>query len=219
MYQIESMRGNSQLKQAKKEELALIAEELLNEQKNMEELWEKMQIRKKDELSNRALGTNKATEKMLEDNVEKKRLDKKALKGLLWKNIANRIGGQLHSKYEFSGPKEGNSGIGGLFKSLNKVIGAATTSQQSRAGGNENMYNQLSSESYFNESLLKPSVNHMTSIEEEDEEIAAIDRTFTKNNPHQLNNMVPKEKLHEVVANAGPFKRHRIIKSHRYKKP
>jgi hypothetical protein len=29
---------------------------------------------------------------MLDDNVEKKRLDKKALKGLLWKNIANRIG-------------------------------------------------------------------------------------------------------------------------------
>ncbi len=42
MYQIESMRGNSQLKQSKKEELALIAEELLNEQKNKEELWEKM---------------------------------------------------------------------------------------------------------------------------------------------------------------------------------
>ena len=40
MYQIESMRGNSQLKQAKKEELALIAEELLKEQKNKEELWE-----------------------------------------------------------------------------------------------------------------------------------------------------------------------------------
>lgn len=91
MYQIESMRGNSQLKQAKKEELALIAEELLNEQKNKEELWEKMQVRKKEELSNRALGTNKATEKML-DKVEKKRLDKKALKGLLWKNFANRIG-------------------------------------------------------------------------------------------------------------------------------
>lgn len=91
MYQIESMRGNSQLKQAKKEELALIAEELLNEQKNKEELWEKMQVRKMEELSNRALGTNKATEKML-DNVEKKRLDKKALKGLLWKNFANRIG-------------------------------------------------------------------------------------------------------------------------------
>jgi len=29
---------------------------------------------------------------MLEENVEKKRLDKKALKGLLWKNFANRIG-------------------------------------------------------------------------------------------------------------------------------
>jgi hypothetical protein len=29
---------------------------------------------------------------MLDENVEKKRLDKKALKGLLWKNIANRIG-------------------------------------------------------------------------------------------------------------------------------
>lgn len=41
MYQIESMRGgNSQLKQAKKEELALIAEELLREQKSKEELWE-----------------------------------------------------------------------------------------------------------------------------------------------------------------------------------
>lgn len=92
MYQIESMRGNSQLKQAKKEELALIAEGLLNEQKNKEELWEKMQIRKKEELSNRALGTIKATEKMLEDNLEKKSLDKKALKGLLWKNFANRIG-------------------------------------------------------------------------------------------------------------------------------
>jgi len=50
-----------------------------------------MQVRKKEELSNRALGTNKATEKML-DKVEKKRLDKKALKGLLWKNLANRIG-------------------------------------------------------------------------------------------------------------------------------
>lgn len=82
------------------------------------------------------------------------------------------------------------------------------------------MLNQLSTESYFNESLLKPSIHHMTSIEEEDdEEIAAIDRTFTKNNPHQLNNMVPKERLHEVVANAGPFKRNRIVKSHRYKKP
>lgn len=92
MYQIESMRGNSKLKQAKKEELALIAEELLNEQKNKEELWEKMQVRKKEELSNRALGTNKATEKMLEASVEKNHLDKKALKGLLWKNLANRIG-------------------------------------------------------------------------------------------------------------------------------
>jgi hypothetical protein len=47
------------------------------------------------------------------------------------------------------------------------------------------MLNQLSTESYFNESLLKPSIHHMTSIEEEDDdEIAAIDRTFTKNNPH-----------------------------------
>jgi hypothetical protein len=31
--------------------------------------------------------------------------------------------------------------------------------------------------------------------------------------------MVPKERLHEVVANAGPFRRNRIVKSHRYKKP
>lgn len=144
-----------------------------------------MQIRKKEELSSRALGANKATEKMLEESVEKKRLDKKALKGLLWKNMANRIGDKVHSKYEFSGPSEANSGIGGLFKSLNKVIGAATTSQQSRSGGTENMLNQLSTESYFNESLIKPSNHQMTSIEEEeDEEIAAIDRTFTKNNPH-----------------------------------
>ena len=49
-----------------------------------------MQVRKKEELSNRALGTNKVTEKMLDENVEKNRLDKKALKGLLWKNFAKR---------------------------------------------------------------------------------------------------------------------------------
>jgi Ca2+-binding EF-hand superfamily protein len=29
---------------------------------------------------------------MLDENLEKNKLDKKALKGLLWKNIANRIG-------------------------------------------------------------------------------------------------------------------------------
>ncbi len=95
MYQIESMRGgaNSQLKQAKKEELALIAEELLSEQKTKEELWEKMQMRKREELSNRALGTYRGTEKVLaESSIGKRHLDKKALKGLLWKNLANRIG-------------------------------------------------------------------------------------------------------------------------------
>lgn len=82
------------------------------------------------------------------------------------------------------------------------------------------MLNQLSTESYFNESLLKPSTHQMTSIEEEnDDDIAAIDRTFTKNNPHQLHNVIHKERLHEAVANNGPFKRHRIVKSHRYKKP
>jgi hypothetical protein len=101
---------------------------LLNEQKKKEELWEKMQVRKNEELSIRALGTNKATEKMLEDNVEKKRHDKKSIKGLLWKNMANRIGNQLHSKYEFSGPpKETLGGIAGLFKSLNKTIGALSS--------------------------------------------------------------------------------------------
>jgi len=31
--------------------------------------------------------------------------------------------------------------------------------------------------------------------------------------------MVPKERLNEVVSNSGPYKRHRIVKSHRYKKP
>ncbi len=78
------------------------------------------------------------------------------------------------------------------------------------------MLNQLSTESYFNESLLKPSMHQMTSIEEEnDEEIAAIDRTFTKNNPHQLNNVIPKERLHQAVPNKSPFKRQRILKSQR----
>jgi hypothetical protein len=47
------------------------------------------------------------------------------------------------------------------------------------------MLNQQSTESYFNESLLKNSSNHMPSIEEEnDDDIPALDRTFTKNNPH-----------------------------------
>jgi Ca2+-binding EF-hand superfamily protein len=46
----------------------------------------------------------------------------------------------------------------------------------------------------------------------------AIDRTFTKNNPHKLNNVIPKESVHKHVKNSQPFKRHRIVKSNRYKR-
>ena len=78
------------------------------------------------------------------------------------------------------------------------------------------MLNQLSTESYFNESLLKPSMHQLKSIEEEnDEETAAMDRTFTKNNPHKLYSVIPKERLHQAVPNKSPFKRQRIVKSQR----
>ena len=43
---------------------------------------------------------------MLHGKSEVKRFDKKAIKGMLWKNLANRIGDKLHSKHEISGPSE-----------------------------------------------------------------------------------------------------------------
>jgi len=71
-----------------------------------------MQIRKKESLSTRALGETMTsshkhnTEKMLHGKSEVKRFDKKAIKGMLWKNLANRIGDKLHSKHEISGPSD-----------------------------------------------------------------------------------------------------------------
>jgi hypothetical protein len=62
MEDIDSLRNHSDksaLRQKKKEQLALIAEELLSEQEKRELLWKQIQQRKMDELNERANGLEK----------------------------------------------------------------------------------------------------------------------------------------------------------------